>query len=358
MASAQQKEGQPVATLAQIASQLNLNKSTVSRALNNRAGSMSAATRQEILRVARDLGYVPNPAARALNAARPLNAVRSGNIGLVSRQFNNALYTALLLELAIAVDARGGTLLACVTGRTEEHHGQEHLLHAGAVDGLLAIPYALPGLADPASPWMRRPIVFLLPEWDEAKAPSVRFHDEDGAAQVARHLWERGHRCLLLLQGTGPQNHPSHIGAERYGFLRAAWALLGGDPARDITEHAGQATAEGGFAAMREALASGTSATAIVAYNDQMALGALRAACERGLRVPGDLSLIGWNDLDEMGQFLTPALTTVRTDPRAFAEAAVALLHRQIVAPLSDTVPFSQVRVPVQLILRETTVPR
>ena len=280
-------EEPPVATLSQIASQLNLNKSTVSRALNGRTGSMSAETRAQILQVARDLGYVPNPAARALNAARPLNAARTGSIGLVSRRFNNALYTALLQELAIAVDARGGNLVSCVTGRTDAHHGQEHLLHAGTVDGILAIPYALPGLDRPDSPWMRRPIVFLLPEWDEDKAPSVRFDDEDGARQVARYLWELRHRRLLLLQGVGPapQSHPSHIGAERYGFLRTAWALLGGDVNR-ITEYCGEATAEGGYAAMRSALAARDNATAIVAYNDQMALGAQRALGEQGMRVP------------------------------------------------------------------------
>lgn len=349
-----------MATLAQIASQLNLNKSTVSRALNNRPSSIPEETRREILRVARDLGYAPNPAARALNAARPLNAARTGSIGLVSRRFNNALYTALLQELAIAADARGGNLVSCVTGRTEAHHGQEHLLHTGMVDGILAIPYALPGLDEPNSPWMRRPIVFLLSVWNESKAPSVRFDDENGAAQVARHLWDLGHRRVLLLQGCGPQNHISHIGAERHAFLRAAWSALGGDAERDFTEYAGQATAEGGCAAMREALAARDTATAIVAYNDQMALGAQRTLWEHGLRVPRDLSLVGWNDLDELGQFLTPALTTVRTDPRAFAEAAVDLLHRQINSPPpSDSLLVPPcIRIPVQLVSRETTAPR
>jgi len=362
-----------MATITQIAARLNLNKSTVSRALNNRPVSMSDDTRQEILRVAREIGYVPNPAARSLTAAR------SGNIGLVSRKFNNALYTALLLELAVAVDNRGGNLVSCVTGREAEHHGQEHLLHTGAVDGLLAFPYALPGLDRPGSPWMRRPIVFLLSVWEENLAPSVRFDDRDGARQVAQHLWELGHRKLLLIQGVGPNNVSSTFGVERYVFLREAWATLGGDGDRDIAERAAQATAEGGYEAMQGALAAGEAgpsddrpdaATAIVTYSDQMAQGALRALHEKNVRVPDDVSVVGWNDLDDTAQFLTPALTTVRTSPRELAEAALDLLYRHIeghdknadTAPdapegedAAPSPPPDRVRVPVRLVVREST---
>lgn len=345
-----------MSTITELARQLNLTKSTVSHALNGRPGKMSGETRERILRTARELGYAPNPAARALTASR------TGNIGLISRRFNNALYTELLLELAIAVDERGGNLVTCITGRDSEHHGQDHLLHAGAVDGIFAFPYALKGLGEPGSPWMRSPIVFLLSTWEEDRAPSVRFDDASGAAQVATYLWGLGHRRVCYVQGQGPKGEDSSLGRERYRFMRQTWAELGGDPEADFTLIAAQATTEGGRSIASTALEGGLSATAVVTYNDQMAVGFRSVLHDRGVRTPEDVSLIGWNDVDEICGYLTPPLTSVRTCSRMFALAAAELLferieRRQAKLPPQSIGDADRVRVPVELIVRGTTGP-
>lgn len=340
-----------MSSIKAIAQQLSLTPSTVSHALNRRPGKVSEATRQRVFEVARELNYVPNPAARALAAGQ------TGNIGFVSRRFNNGLYSALLQEIAITVDERGGNLVTCITGRESEHHGQHHLLHVGAVDGILAVPGALPGLDAPDSPWMRKPVVFVLSGWDEARAPSVRFDDADGAAQVARHLWERGHRQLLWMQGRGVGGELSGMGTERFGFLRAAWRNLGGDPDADIRDCAGYANADGGHVALKSALDANVPFTAVIAYNDQMAIGAHAASHARGKDVPQDVSLVGWNDLEDTQAHLVPALTSVHTSPAALARAAVDLLYQHIHPRDGDAgpTPLARIRVPVQLMVRDST---
>jgi DNA-binding LacI/PurR family transcriptional regulator len=340
-----------MSSIKEIAETLNLTPSTVSHALNRRPGKVSEATRRRVFEVARALNYAPNPAARALAAGR------TGNIGFVSRHYNNALYIAVFQEIAIAVDERGGNLVTCVTGRETEHHGQDHLLHARIVDGILAVPGALPGLDAPDSPWMRGPVVFLLSGWEESRAPSVRFDDADGAAQVARHLWALGHRRLLFVQGLGVDGGVSGIGRERLGFLRDAWRNRGRAPEADIAERSGYANADGGRAALESALDTRLPFTAVIAYNDQMAVGATAALRARGVRVPEDVSVVGWNDLDDTLSHLSPSLTSVRTGPAALARAAVDLLYRRINRSGGDpdAPGIVRVRVPVQLIQRDST---
>ncbi|MBC8102630.1 MAG: LacI family DNA-binding transcriptional regulator [Cytophagales bacterium] len=346
-----------MAGIKEIAAQLNISSTAVSYALNGRSGKVSEATRVRVLALARDLGYVPNPSARALIARR------TGNIGLVSRQFNNALYTALLLELAVAVDERGGNLVTCVTGRVaSEHQGQRHLLHTGSVDGVLAIPYALPGLETVDSPWMQGPMVLLLPDRDLPGVPSVTFDDADGIAQAAAHLWTLGHRTILFVQGLGPKNEDSPLGLRRLTALRAAWQSLGGNGEYDILVARGQATTGGGYDALRQVLGSPgvlPPFTGVIAYNDQIAQGAVSALSEHGLRVPQDVSLIGWNDLDDRGRFDLPARTAVRVPIHQLARTALDLLHLQIegLHPVEYRLAQQSVRLPVELIVRASTSP-
>lgn len=110
---------------------------------------------------------------------------------------------------------------------------------------------------------------------------------------------------------------------------------------------------------MRAALDTGLGrATTIVAYSDQMACGALKMLQSAGLRIPEDVSLIGWNDIDECISCLTPPLTTVRTSPREFALAAVKLLEERIAGkdlPLSIDPDSLRTLVPVELVVRKST---
>jgi LacI family transcriptional regulator len=138
-------------SIEEIANRLNLDKSTVSRALNGKPGRMSEATRRRVLDEAAKIGYVPNPMARALARGR------TGSVGFVCRQFTDDLYAAVLQAVAVAVDDAGENLVTCITGRDPREEGQASLLHTGRVDGILAIPHALPGLEATDSPWRRAP---------------------------------------------------------------------------------------------------------------------------------------------------------------------------------------------------------
>lgn len=343
-----------IPTVSEIAARLKVDKSTVSRALNERPGRMSSETRQRIVDAAREMGYVPNPAARAINN------LRSGNIGVVTRQFNNALYTALLLEIATAVDERGGNLVTCITGRTTELHGQNHLLHSGMVDGIVTFPHTRSSLENPDSPWMKRPIVFLLPDAQEAYASTARFDDAGGVALTLSHLFETGHRRPFYLQGLGPLNEPSYIGGHRLALMTRDWRALTARPDAEIGVEEGQATVEGGYRAMDAAIRSGRimggACDAVICYNDQMAIGALSALHAHGISVPRDISIIGWNDLDESLARTIPPLTTIHASARELSRAALDILYRQIEARAEGRTPDREhACVPVRLTVREST---
>lgn len=348
-------------SLKDIAVQLNLTPASVSFALNGRTDKVSEATRQRVLQAARDLNYVPNPAARALISGR------TGNIGFVSHHYDNPLFIQLLHEVAVAVDARGDNLLTCVTGRDSRQHGQDQLLHSQVVDGLFAVRHSLPGMNSMDSPWRRLPLVVLFADWGWEESASVRFDDADGAAQVARHLWESGHRAISFVHGRTPVGNVYSFSQDRLRFFQDAWRDGGGQPENDIEVCVSPATAEGGFDAV-EALLAGRarSNTAIVVSNDSVAVGAIAALRARGLRVPDDVSLVGWNDLGDMPGYLDPPLTSVRVSLPALARTAVDTLYQRIGSRVGpsvrkpESVPPStrtgmQVLVPVELIVRAST---
>lgn len=341
--------------IEEIANRLNLDKSTVSRALNGKPGRMSEATRRRILDEAARLGYVPNPLARALSHGQ------TGSIGFVSRPFSDDLYTAVFQAVAIAVDEAETHLVTCITGRDTSRHGQTALLHPGRVDGLLAIPDTLPGLDSKDSPWRSVPLVLLLPSRPLPDVPSVSFDDADGIFKVAEHLWQLGHRWILYLQGIGEGGRPLDSGRRRFAGLRAAWRGFGADPDQYIAEVPGPTVSAGGFHAVQEAHRRGTPFTAVVAYNDQMAHGATAALYGAGLLIPEEVSVVGWNDLDDENDFTYPPLTSVRVSPRDLATNALTVLNQQI-APVTTEAPTKQKRpaaeqiaLPVQLVIRSST---
>jgi LacI family transcriptional regulator len=186
--------------------------------------------------------------------------------------------------------------------------------------------------------------------------PTVEIDDEGGARAAAQHLLSLGHRDILII-GIEPLSPAAAwefdgVVARRMRGYMAAFAASGVELPEDAFVVA-PAVIEGGIAALRRAWEDGLRPTAVLAMSDAMAIGALRAARELGLRVPQDLSVVGFDDID-ISQHTNPPLTTVHQPIRRKGETAVRALLSVI--EHRDPRP-GQLRLDTRLIIRESTAP-
>lgn len=332
-----------MATLAEIAAESGLSEATVSRVLNDKSG-VSAAARQSVLTALDVLGY-----------ERPerLRRRSSGLVGLVVPELENPIFPAFAQVIDDALASRRYTPVLCTQspGSLSEDEYVESLLDHG-VAGILFVSGRH---ADTTADHERyrvliernMPVVFVNGHAPGLAAPFLST-DENAAAMLAvHHLTELGHRRVGL--AIGPSRYvPS--ARKQQGFVRALGETLGlaVDEARGWIEET-LYTVEGGAAATRRLVERG--ATAIVAGSDLMALGAIRAVREAGLRVPGDVSVVGFDD-SRLVQFVDPPLTTVRQPVQAIGAAAVAALADAIEG---QPVPDHEYLYQPELVLRGST---
>jgi LacI family transcriptional regulator/LacI family repressor for deo operon, udp, cdd, tsx, nupC, and nupG len=317
-------------TLRDVARAAGVSPATASRALS--APDLVAPERRELVqRVARELGYRPNRAARELITGR------TGHLCLVVPDLENPFFSAV----AKAVQARArATGHAVVVADAEEDPQLEAELVAqlGAqADGVLLCSPRMSAddLADVAAG--DRPV--LLVNREGAGLPSVVVDNSDGVRQAVRHLHALGHRRLAYAGGPAG----SWSDARRRDGLAA---LDLGVEVVDLGAHA--PVFAGGVAAADLALASG--ATAVLAHNDLMALGVLDRLRARGVRVPQDVSVVGFDDAP-VATLVAPALTTVAVPLARLGRTAVDLL----LTPREATAPRTVL--PVELVVRASTAP-
>ncbi|WP_117238379.1 LacI family DNA-binding transcriptional regulator [Thermus sediminis] len=315
-------------TVKEIAQLANVSVGTVSRALNNRPG-VSPETRARILELTRNLGFAPSPAARELVG-------RSATVGLLlaPRVRRYTPYFTLLLEALSEALAKEGLRVREVATDSVGLPREE------------ALGYILLGAHDhdPRLEHLKRegrPFV-LIGAYPGVFA--VAPEDVDGGYQATRHLLELGHERVAHL--TGHLHHQA--GRERLLGYRKALEEKGLKFQSELVLD-GQFEALGAYRAVRRAWEGGLRFTALFAASDEMALGAKAALEDLGLRIPWDVSLVGYDDLPEVGQ----DLTTVHQDIPTIAEEAVALLHKA----LAGEAPTGK-RVPVRLVVRGTTAPK
>lgn len=326
-------------TITDVARLAGVSKKTVSRVLND-SPLVHGETRARILAVIESLGYVPDPQARGL-AFR-----RSFLIGLVfdspSAQYIVNLQYGVLdalrgtpYELLVhPCDSRQPDYVAGI-----RRFAQRHKLH-----GVILVPRVSEDqtLADALAALDCRYVRIASVALD-TPGRQVRTHDREAGARAAEHLLTLGHRRLGLI--TGPRRYRSAI--ERSEGFQAALAAAGVAPA---TVAEGGYTFETGVTAA-EALLTGTDRpTAVFACNDEMAAGACSVAHRRGLRIPDDLSVVGYDDSDLACQ-LWPALTTLHLPVRDLGrQAAERLLHAGDAPPPQDEIFLG-------LVVRESTAP-
>jgi LacI family transcriptional regulator len=255
---------------------------------------------------------------------------------------------SLVASVDTSVAATGYDLMLCTThsraGRVERYIRQ---LTRGLVDGLVVLNPRERDTYFASLQQQRFPHVVIDHDGSPIDSCVVRPANNDGAKAAVRHLVDLGHRRIGVISGdleTGPAQvrQAAHIKALREAGL---------DPS-DLVESGGYLREDGHRAAMR-LLARSDRPTAVVTGNDLSALGVVDAARELGLRVPADLSVVGFDDVIE-ARITIPGLTTVAQPFDAIGSAATSLLLEAIADP--DLVPRT-VELPARLIVRESTAP-
>ena len=340
-------------TAREIAELCGVSVATVSRVFNQPA-SVSGPTRERVERIARELDFSPNESARALSRKQ------SAMIGLVwdtdhrRPGWRHPFLQDLLLGLKSALSSHGYHLLMLATSddardrnpgvsladpiayvsMTRRHHLAGLVLIDSGTDAEAFTAFAQSGL----------PCVALDVALSGPRATYVTSDNAAGAAEAVRHLAALGHDRIATI--TGPRgNAPAAARTEGY---RRGLAEAGLPPREDFVV-TGDFYRESGFVGMRRLLARKDPPTAVFAASDEMAVGALLAARAAGLRVPADLAVVGFDDI-EVASLVDPALTTVAQDKPGFGTAAAGALLAMIE---TGTAP-DPVRLPTKLVVRDS----
>jgi DNA-binding LacI/PurR family transcriptional regulator len=332
----------PRPRLRDIAAEAGVSTATVSRVLSGKV-AVAPPTRQAVHRALDLLGCERPPVRRR----------RHGLVGLVVPELSNPVFPALAQAVESLLAQAGYTPLLCTQspgGTTEDEYIATLVEHQ--VDGIVFVCGAHADATAGRGRYRRLrerelPLVLVGGYAPEVDAPQVST-DEVAAARLAvRHLAALGHRRVGL--ALGPQRFvPSR--RKRAGFEQAlvdAGIATPSDAGRHTVTHL--YTVEGGEVAAAELFASGH--TAVVCASDPMALGALRAAAERGLRVPDDVSVIGYDDSPFMA-FAHPPLTTVRQPVTDVARLAVTMLLAEM---RGERVTRAEILVEPELVVRGST---
>ncbi|GAA2435088.1 LacI family DNA-binding transcriptional regulator [Streptomyces macrosporus] len=334
-------------SLKDVAARAGVSVRTVSNVVNGSA-SVSEKTRARVQQALDELGYRPNLAARSLRAGR------TGLIGLVIPEIHSPYFGELAGLLVEAAQRRSWTVIIDQThGRADEERRLLKGTHAPIVDGLIISPWALDAseLSEQAGP---TPMVLLGERDPRRVADHVAVDNVLAADEATRHLLETGRRRIAAI---GPQPELRNGTAEQRlaGYRRALHrAGLTPDPALEVPVPTLHRTA--GARAMEELLDRGGPAPdAVFAFSDELALGIMRTARDRGVRVPEDLAVVGFDDIED-GRFSNPSLTTVSPDKAQIAERALQCLADRIYSP-GGTVPPQRITVPHRLVVRESSRP-
>ncbi len=290
--------------------------STVSRALNARYG-VRKEVRDRILGVAKRLGYRPNLLARGLITGR------SHSIGLLISDIRNPFFPDVARGAEDAASAAGYDLVLCNSDLDPAKHMKYFWsLMAKHVDGVIMNSLSFLKKEEIRQMGESGTSIVLLNRPPAGTSFSTVLSDNlGGGTLAAEYLIQLGHRRMAVLAGPRWQYN---LGDRATGFIRAVQAVGCPDPLL----LRGVPNATGGVAMMRKLLENLAGITAVFATNDAIGFGAIRAVLDAGLRIPDDLSLIGFDDV-EMAAIVHPPLTTVRQMKYELGAAAVEILIRQ-----------------------------
>jgi LacI family transcriptional regulator len=325
-----------------LASTLGLSPTTLSLVLNHseKAQSIPQETKDRIFEAARGLNYRPNYFARSLRSQRTFS------VGVLIPELSDG-YSALVLTGIEDYLMQSGYIYLVASHRHKDNFIEQYpqLLYDRSVEGLIAVD-------TPYQQELPIPVVSVSGHSMRAGVTNIIL-DHDSAAELGlRHLVELGHRQIAFIKG---QSFSSDTEVRWEAIGRAAAALdVEIKPELAVQMEGISASPQVGYEAARKLLASGPAFTALFAFNDICAIGAIRAFREAGLRVPEDVSVVGFDDIYEAAYHI-PALTTIRQPLKRMGTLAAETLTKRIANP--ESAPPDFVQVAPELVVRESTAP-
>lgn len=333
-------------TLDDVAEHAGVHKATASRALNERTRhQVNAETLKRVRRAARELGYRPDVVARSLRTAS------TQTIGIIIPDLMNPIFPPLVRGIEDFLQPRGySALIVNTDGFAHTESAAFDSLMQRRVDGFILATGRLAEqefLLDARERGVR---IVMANRDADVGFPVVMADNAAGIEAAVHHLAGLGHRRIVHL--AGPDDFSTTRTRARAFALSAAAAGVSGEIVPDIA-----LTAEAGERAMDQIVTRGEPLpTAVVAGNDLVALGVIRSMRAHGLECPGDISVVGFNDMPFAGDF-SPSLTTVHVPLRDIGIQAARTLLAAVDGPDDALQERVMVTLPVSLIVRESTGP-
>jgi LacI family transcriptional regulator len=329
-------------TIREVAESAGVSSATVSHVINN-TRFVSQETRQRVLAAMAALNYRPNALARSLRQGK------TNTLGLVLPDSANPFFAEISRSIEDEAFKKGYSVFLCNT----ELDMQRELFYVDVlskkqVDGIIFV--AAGDQADSLDFLLRQnmPVVMIDRDLPQVEVDAVLTDNQLGGVLATRHLIELGHKRIACIAG------PSSItpSAERIIGYRRALEEAGLSYDENLILR-GDYHAQSGMQVTQTLLKMNPRPTALFALNDLMALGALRAAAEANCSVPGDLAVVGYDDL-ELAQFTNPSLTTIAQPKKEIGTQAVSLLVDRM---SHKSRPPSRLVLPPELIVRRSTQP-
>jgi len=330
-----------MASLRDVARQAGVSVATASRVASG-LDNVRSETRERVERAMRELLYVP-----------PSRRTETGVIGLLLPDFENPIFPELAQAIEKRATAAGfASILCSTTAAAFREVDYVHMLLDRQVDGMIFISCEMTNMSGEHDHYGRlvdegARMVFVNGALNSLSVPSVAVDEVFAGECATQHLLELGHTRIGYVAGPNFYLPTQEKAAGRERALRAA----GLDP-DGLVAH-GEFSVEGGRTAVRVLLASSERPTGVICSNDLMAIGVLQEAAANGLRVPTDLSVVGFDGIDAAA-WTSPALTTVEQPIQEIAETAVNVLQTLIAEP-AKPLPHSSFR--PRLNVRESTAP-
>ncbi len=305
-----------MATIKDVAREAGVSIATVSRVFNDK-GLVSTTTESQVRAVASRLNYWPNAMARSLITNR------THTLGVLLPDLHGEFFSGVIRGLDVTARREGFHLLV-----SSSHSGIDELASAlrsmrGRIDGLVVMAPDVESMGSIRGWAGDVPIVLIDPRTEFTEHDSVAIANVEGAQAMVQHLLSLGHRSIATV--SGPVRNVD--ARQRLAGYRAGLREVGAERSRRL-ELAGDFTEPSGYQAVAALLALDPRPTAVFVANDHMAVGVLRALAEAGVRVPDDMAVAGFDDI-ETARYLSPPLSTVRVDRfQLGARALQRLLHR------------------------------
>jgi DNA-binding LacI/PurR family transcriptional regulator len=331
-------------TVKDIARRLSLHYTTVSKALRGHP-DISVTTKDRVSSLAKEMDYHPNSIAKSLKKQE------TSTLGVIVPSIKNDFFSAVISGIEEVAYGKGFNTIVCQSNEKSEREAiHVRTMISNRVEGVLVCvsQTTISGAHFVALQKQGIPLVFFDRVCEDVEADKVVVDDYGGARQAVRHLIQSGYRSIAHL--AGPKN--TSIARDRCRGYVDELEQNGIAIDREMITYSGLEE-DDGISAFRELLSRGRMPKAIFAVNDPVALGAYKEIKHKGMKIPGDVALVGFGNIT-LSSYLDPPLTTVSQFPYELGKAAAGMLLRRIENPEHKIEPAVEV-LKTELLLREST---